>query len=155
MQKDRILTDLAHHPDVKLPVSVPNTRRLPADQISKSITSGSVGDDSSQNSGPVISLVVPEELRDSLHIAVWQDLQARNKNFEGTCFISPAAKAAIESAHDVRIIVDIAQKVVFIGSSASSDAAEEVKARLTRLLQHYQVSARYSVFFQCAMIPVS
>ncbi|KAJ4424756.1 hypothetical protein N0V82_000475 [Gnomoniopsis sp. IMI 355080] len=142
VQQDGTLTDPGHHPDVRMPMFLPNTRRLPAGQVFKPDTSGSVGGGASPREPQTITLVIPDELRDITHVVVWQDLQAKNQNFEGTHFFSPAAKAAIESTHDVRIIVDDAQKVMFIGSSTSLDAAKEVKARLTRLLQHHQSSRK-------------
>lgn len=154
VQQSGTLTDPIQHPDIRLPASLPNTRRLPADWAVKSDTSGSIGGDASQNGGPTMSLVVPDELRNSPYVVAWQDLQAENKNFEGTYFFSPAAKAAIESTHDVQIVVDSAQKVIFIGSSASMDAAKDTKARLTKMLQRHQVRTdRLSC--SCSLLSVS
>lgn len=145
--QDGTLANSNHHPDVRLPTFIPNTQRLPVVETLQSDTSASVEGRTSQDEVPAMSLVVPDELRDSPHIVVWQDLQAKNKNFEGTHFFSPAAKAAIEFAHNVRIITDSAQKVVFIGSSASLGAAKVAKANLTRLLQDHQVGPNRSALF--------
>lgn len=139
VRQDGSLANSNHHPDVRLPTFIPNTQRLPVVETLQSDTSASVEGRTSQNEVPAMSLVVPDELRGSPHLVVWQDLQAKNKNFEGTHFFSPAAKAAIESAYNVRIITDSAQKVIFIGSPASLGAAREAKANLTRLLQDHQV----------------
>lgn len=139
VRQDGTLANSNHHPDVRLPTFIPNTQRLPVVETFQSDTSASVERRTNQDEVPAMSLVVPDGLRDSAHIVVWQDLQAKNKSFEGTHFFSPAAKAAIESAHNVRIITDSAQKVIFIGSPASLGAAKEAKANLTRLLQDHQV----------------
>lgn len=152
MQTGGALTDPVQHTDVRLPVLLPNTRRLPADQALNSNTSGSVEGDAKPIGGPAISLVVPDELRHSLHVLVWQDLQAKNKNFEGAHFISPAAIAAVESADNVQIIVDPAQKVIFIGSAALLDEAKRTKARLTRLLQHHKVRPGVPALFSCCLL---
>lgn len=155
MQQDGTLTEPGHHPDVRLPVFLPNTRQLPAGQIFNSDSSGSAGDDANHIDTQTMSLVVPDELRDITHVVVWQDLQGKNENFEGTHFFSPAAKAAIESTHNVRIIADSSQKVIFIGSSSSLDAAKEAKARLTRLLQHHQVRSAYLPFSLLSFVGLS
>lgn len=139
VRQDGTLANSNHHPDIRLPAFVPHTQRLPVVEAFQSDTSGSVGGRTSQNEVPTMSLVVPNELRDRPHVVAWQDLQAKNKNFEGTHFFSPAAQAAIESAHNVQIITDRAQKVIFIGSPASLSAAREAKVNLTRLLQDHQV----------------
>ncbi|KAJ4396854.1 hypothetical protein N0V93_001076 [Gnomoniopsis smithogilvyi] len=155
VQEDGTLADLGHHTDVRLPEFLPDTRQLPEDPLVKSDTSSNIRGVASQSDTHTISLVVPDELRDTQHIVVWQDLQAKNRNFEGTYFFSPAAKTAIESYHDVRIIKDNAQKVIFIGSTSSLDAAKEAKTRLTRLLQHHQSSRKLpSISHHCFYVEV-
>lgn len=85
----------------------------------------------------VMSLQVPDELRDFPVVIAWQDLQAKDQIFE-MVFISGSAKRLLEQAHGVRLIFDFGQKVVFIGA-LSPDAADAVKAKLTILLQDHLV----------------
>ncbi|CAN8099538.1 unnamed protein product [Discula destructiva] len=140
VQHDGSLADrVALHPDVRLPVSLPRTPDLPKDQGAGHASSHLPLGGSRPNVRPTVSLVVPDELVDAKNIVVWQELQAKNKDFEGTVFVTPAGRAALESAHEVQIVVDIAQKVVFIGAT-SLDNATHVKESLTQLLQdHYNL----------------
>lgn len=85
----------------------------------------------------VMSLEVPDELRDCSAVVAWQDLQPKDQVFE-IVFISGPAKRAVEQAHGVKMMFDFGQKVVFIGAP-SIDAANVVKIKLTILLQDYLV----------------
>lgn len=124
------------HDDVRMPISIPKTPKLPGRRGDQRPPTGNAPGDGLET----VSLIVPDELRDVRNIAVWQELQAVNRNFEGAVFLSSAARQAIESACNVQIVMDAAQKVVFIGLAPLMENAAEVKAKLTRLLQEFQVS---------------
>lgn len=96
-----------------------------------------------QESAPTaqtMSLDIPDQLSDHAIIVVWQNLQPKTETFT-TIFIHASAKREIERAHDVAIVYDFGQKVIFVGAS-SSEEAEKVKLKLTALLQDFLVWAR-------------
>lgn len=143
-------TDLqvALHPDVMIPINFPKVHMPPPSDADSSFGAGLGPNDTGglvHRRPDMMSLVVPDELRDITNIIVWQDLQAKDKSFERNAFATPAARAALESAFGVKIITDIGQKVIFIGQDGpSTEGALEVKSRLTNLLRDHLVS-QYSI----------
>lgn len=88
--------------------------------------------------GPnIIPLDVPDSLREFPLVVAWQDLQAKDVEFDDD-FISLPALRRIEKAYKVGIVADNVQKVMLIGGS-DAEALNLTKVNLSTLLQDYQV----------------
>lgn len=134
---DGLLSQDVDHDHVEFPFIVPavpanNETSLEDLNIGQTeMPTSSIGDDQ------VMSVEVPNELRDFPIVAVWQDLQSRTQVFDDA-FISEAARNAIEQAHGVQMVFDYVQKAVLIGAS-SGNMVDLVKTKLTTLLQDHLV----------------
>lgn len=141
---DNNLQDAVLHPDVMIPVSFPKVP-VPPSRSGGSEFGAGLGQNDTGGLGhrrpDMVSLTVPDELRDFATIVVWQNLQAKDKDFERITFCSQAARKALESAYGVKIVTDIAQKVIFVGKDGHrSEELLQVKNKLTNLLHEFQVN---------------
>lgn len=124
--------EILDHPDVEMPTYLPHALDMSSiEAASDALSSADFGN------GPKISLMVPESLREFPLVGAWQDLQPRDKSFDED-FMSKAAKEKIERAHNVALVADEGQKVIFIGGS-DIEVLGLVKAKLTTLLQDFLV----------------
>lgn len=134
---DGLLSQDIDHAHVNFPVTVPavpannETSLEDLDVVQAEMPKSNISD------GQLMSLEVPDELRDFSIVSAWQDLQSRTQVFDDA-FLSVAAKNAIEQAHGVGMVFDYGHKVVFIGAS-SGDVVDLVKAKLTTLVQDHLV----------------
>lgn len=131
--------EIFDHPDVEMPTHLPSALEMSSTEV-VSDASSSTGNSNSRN----ISLVVPSSLQEYPLVVAWQDLQQRNKTFDPD-FITQAAQKRIEQVHNVALVADQGQKVIFIGGSDAA-ALRLVKVKLSTLLQDSLVSHQASSY---------
>lgn len=124
-----------NHPDVEMSDFLPQAPSMDPTEAGLDVAN-LVGSGSSRK----ITLVIPDSLREFPLVVAWQDLQPRDTSFDDD-FITQPAKVKIEEFHNVALVIDEGQKVVFIGGS-DAEVLSLVQGQLSTLLQDSLVSGQ-------------